>query len=289
MATYQTSFVYGLSSDGGQWSVQNAGPGQFVASDQDSDDTLDGSDITLTANGGYVYYDLAYMGSYGNGWVGSLRGDFYLFSNDTVPVGTVFIANPAPLATCFATGTAIGCPGGARPVQSLCIGDLVLTATGEARPVRWIGRQEIIAFFDRGRSNPIRLQAGALGQGLPQRELFVSPDHALFLDGVLVQAGALVNGTTIRQVQAGERFAYFHIELDNHALVLAEGVPAETFVDNVTRARFDNHAEFIALYGEAPVPTGEMDVPRVKSQRQLPGALRARLAERAALLAAAAA
>lgn len=65
---------------------------------------------------------------------------------------------------------------------------------------------------------------------------------------------------------------------------MAEGVAAETFVDNVTRSRFDNYADYVALYGEAPVATDELEVPRVKSPRQLPAAIKTRLAARAALL-----
>ena len=81
-----------------------------------------------------------------------------------------------------------------------------------------------------------------------------------------------------------ERFTWFHVELDDHALILAEGVPAESFVDNVTRRRFDNFADYEALYGDTGATIAELPAPRIKSARQLPQALRARLAARALAL-----
>ena len=175
---------------------------------------------------------------------------------------------------CFLAGTMIATPDGERPVETLEIGDIILTADGSTRAVRWIGRQSVVSVFANPlRSYPIRIAAGALGDGLPKRDLFLSPDHALLVDGVLVQAGALVNNTSITRVmQPGERFTYFHIETEDHALILAEGAPAETFVDNVSRRTFDNYAEYEALYGEetvvpelisrAPCPSGKCRVRR---------------------------
>jgi hypothetical protein len=77
------------------------------------------------------------------------------------------------------------------------------------------------------------------------------------------------------------RFTWFHIETKDHAIILAEGTPAETFVDNVSRARFDNYAEYEALDGRPKASIEELDQPRVKSARQLPAAIRDRLAARA--------
>jgi hypothetical protein len=181
---------------------------------------------------------------------------------------------------CFLAGTIIRTPAGETPVESLAVGDLVLTADGRAAPVKWVGIQTVVSVFaDPLRAFPIRITAGALGEGMPARDLFVSPDHALFLDGVLVQAGALINGTTIvRESTMPERFTYFHVELEDHALILAEGVPAETFLDTVTRRRFDHFADDEAHYGDTGPVIAELPAPRVKSARQLPAALRARLA-----------
>ena len=105
------------------------------------------------------------------------------------------------------------------------------------KPIAWVGRSTVSTLFaDLFRVLPIRIKANALGDNIPSRDLLLSPDHALFLDGVLVQAGALVNGTSIvREHDVPERFTYFHVELDDHSLILAENTPAETFIDNIDR------------------------------------------------------
>ena len=101
---------------------------------------------------------------------------------------------------------------------------------------------------------------------------------------MLVQAGALVNGTSVvRESDVPVTFTYYHLELDDHALILAEGVPAETFVDNIDRLAFDNWAEHEALYPQGK-PVVEMDYPRAKAYRQVPRAIRERLARRTAAL-----
>ncbi len=205
-----------------------------------------------------------------------------LFTNDTsLATGDREPFGTDPLPVCFLAGTAIATPSGAVPIERLAIGDLVLTSGGECCRVHWIGRQTChTRFGDPLRVLPVRIAAGALGGGVPYRDLCLSPDHALLVDGVLVQAAALVNGKTIVRMTAaevGERFVYFHVEVEDHSLVLAEGAAAETFVDNVTRRRFDNYAEFRALYGEAASRISEMAMPRVKSVRQLPPDVRQRL------------
>ncbi|MFD2141884.1 Hint domain-containing protein [Ancylobacter oerskovii] len=189
------------------------------------------------------------------------------------PGDVICVNTTDPFVVCFLPGTLIATPTGEARIETLRAGDLVLTAEGATKPVRWLARQTVSTVFaDPLRVLPIRIAAGALGDDLPARDLFVSPDHALLIDGMLVQAGALINGTTIiRQTVMPQTFTYYHVELDDHSLILAEGVPAESFVDNVARRWFDN-------WQEAPeAPVAELDLPRVKSARQLPGRIRARL------------
>ena len=197
-------------------------------------------------------------------------------------------ASDTVTAVCFLTGTLIRTARGEVPVEHLAIGDTVLTADGDTRPVTWIGRQSVVAAFaDPVRSYPIRIQAGALSEGVPARDLFLSPDHALLIDGVLVQAGALVNGATVTRVMNPEaHFSYYHVETEDHAIILAEGTPAETFVSNVTRRTFDNYAEYEALFGARAdfEAMADRDEPRAMSARQVPAGIKARLSARAASL-----
>ena len=216
-------------------------------------------------------------------------GGNYVFNNFSIAVGapaTFQVTDTSTTSTlqavCYFAGTMIACPDGERAVETLSIGDRVLTSDGRVMPVRWIGRNTVSTkFADPLRVLPIRIAAGALADHLPVRDLLVSPEHAVLVDDILVQAGALVNGLSIvRESNVAETFVYYHIELAEHALVLAEGTPAESFVDNIHRMAFDNWEEHEALYGDAPIV--EMDQPRARSHRQVPMEIRARLLDRAA-------
>jgi len=187
------------------------------------------------------------------------------------------IDTTSPTPVCFASGTCIATPSGETPVETLQIGDLILTADGRAVPVKWIGRQTIVSLFAGDRARPVRVTAGAIGNGLPHTDLVLTADHALILEGLAINAGALVNGTTITLDPAPERATYYHVETEAHDVILANGVPAETFVDYVGRQAFDNYAEYVAIYGRERGIT-EMALGRISSARMVPAALRARLA-----------
>lgn len=182
-------------------------------------------------------------------------------------------------AICFMAGTLIRTPQGEVAIEALKRGDLVSTTEGRIMPVTWLGRQTISTVFgDPLRVLPIRIRANALGENMPSRDLLISPDHAILIDGALIQAGALVNGSSIvRESNVPKSFTYYHVELEDHSLILAENTPAETFVDNVDRLAFDNWAEHQALYPEGrAVP--ELSYPRAKAYRQVPVRTRTRLA-----------
>ena len=184
-------------------------------------------------------------------------------------------------AACFMPGTMIRTPDGEIAVETITRGDSVVTSDGQVERVIWVGRQTIsMLFADPLRVLPVRIRAGALAENVPSRDFLVSPDHAILVGGVLIQAGALVNGTSVaRETNVPQTFTYYHVELENHSLILADNTPAETFIDNVDRLAFDNWQEHEELYpqGKAIV---EMPYARAKAHRQVPRVVRDLLAAR---------
>jgi len=182
--------------------------------------------------------------------------------------------------TCFLPGTMIATPEGEAAIEALAIGDMIRTADGREVAVKWVGRKTMQAsvFMD-DTMLPVRVAAGAFGNGLPAQDLYLSANHGIVMDDMLVNAGAMVNDETIRFVAMAEipgSFTYYHIETEAHDEILANGVPVETFIDYVGRKGFDNYDEYVAIYGsDRLIP--EMKRMRVSSRRQLPQALRERL------------
>jgi hypothetical protein len=254
--------------------------------------TITGSQIEAAASGSdSKYVTVTIPGGYTEVQAYSTTAAFEFadvsYADTTTPAAGSAIpvaVDPNPDSICLLEGTGIATPEGRRLIETLRIGDLVTLSDGRRAPIRWIGRQTVaMRFADPLRNLPIRICANALGEALPERDLLVSPDHALAIDGVLIHASALVNNVTIlRENDMPEMFIYYNIELAAHELILAENVPVETFIDNVDRRPFDNWAEYEAQHGR-PEAIVEMDLPRAKSARQVPREISARLAARAGI------
>ncbi|MBA4269786.1 MAG: hypothetical protein C0447_10260 [Methylobacterium sp.] len=179
----------------------------------------------------------------------------------TLPNGGTVLVQNATIAdvqsrvqvACLLRGTLVATPEGEVAVETLSIGDRVTTLDGTAKRIKWIGRRSYGASFARGNAKivPVVITAGALGSNTPSRDLHVSPDHAIHLDGGLVPAGLLVNGGSIRQEMNSDVIDYFHVEFEHPEVIFTNGAPTESYVDHGNRRMFQNHQEFLDLYGEA--------------------------------------
>jgi hypothetical protein len=167
-------------------------------------------------------------------------------------------ASPGPVAVphCFLRGTNIRTSVGERKVEELAIGNLLPTMFGGTRPIQWIAHYPIKK-RDPSKpwpkdARPVRLSRSALAPNVPHDDLYVTQAHCVFIDDVLVSAGYLVNGTTIALCEAREsnELESFHIKLDGHDVIYAEGAPVETLL-NVDESAV-NFAEYFRMYG---VPT----------------------------------
>jgi len=137
---------------------------------------------------------------------------------------------------CFTRGTGLLTPHGYKPVERLRPGDPLITASGASRPVRWIGRRTLDLGPRAARfALPVLIMPGAFGPGLPARRLRLSPLHCVFADGALFPVTHLVNGATILRDHEAAAMTYYHVELDRHDVLLAEGLACESYFDSGNR------------------------------------------------------
>jgi T5SS/PEP-CTERM-associated repeat protein len=165
----------------------------------------------------------------------------------------------AAFIPCFAEGTRIATDGGDAAVETLSLGDRALALVGEKHvplPVTWIGRRHIDLARHREPElvQPIRIRRDAFAPGQPARDLLVSPDHAIFIEGGLIPARLLVNGGSIAQECDWRSVTYYHVELAEHAIILAEGLPVESYLDTGNRGAFENGGEPLMLHAAFSMP-----------------------------------
>ena len=191
--------------------------------------TADFSDDSLVITEGGQNYVLQFGGTYTN--------DLFGIAADALGGTLVTVVDPPP--SCFLAGTLIATPRGAVAVERLSVGDIVLAADGGPEPVTWIGstRIDCTRHADPARIWPVRIRADAFASGRPSRDLYLSPDHAILADGVLIPVKHLIDGQAILQV-ATDEVSYFHLELPRHGVILAEGLAVESYLDTGDRSAF---------------------------------------------------
>jgi Hint domain len=228
-----------------------------------SRDTIDLTDTVATTDSFNSSTGVLTLFNAGNAEIGTLQLEL-----NTLIAGTTFAVNSdehggtdiTTNAICYLRGTSIVTAQGEMAVEDIKIGDLVATRSAGLRPVRWIGRQSFSNRFVRNNRSkiPVHIRPGALGAGLPARELFVSPGHSMLIGEVLILARQLVNGITITQdlaaVQA-ESIEYYQLEFDGHDCILAEGTWSESFADGPgLREQFHNIADYVAEHPDYVEP-----------------------------------
>jgi hypothetical protein len=186
----------------------------------------------------------------------NVSGPWHVLTTPDGATGTdVFLST-----VCFAAGTHILTATGERVIESLLRGDIVLTLSDgqlSARPVKWVGRRRIdLTAHPRPEAvAPVRIQRGAFADNMPHTDLLLSPDHAVFVDGMLICIRQLVNGSTIRTEGGWTAVDYYHVELDDHGILLAEGLPAESYLDTGNRGFFANAGAPLVLHPDLTVET----------------------------------
>lgn len=163
------------------------------------------------------------------------------FASGTIFQGTQALDNPDTV--CFLKGTRILTRTGYRPVESLAEGDEIQTLNHGWQPVRWVGHKEIQPRPHGGfaiTELPIRIARDAFGAGLPVRDLWVSPNHAIFFRDHLIPAKHLVNGVTVTRDSGVENIVYYHVLLNRHAVIFSEALSTESYVPAENQDFFEN-------------------------------------------------
>ncbi len=152
------------------------------------------------------------------------------------------------LNSCFLAGTLISTPNGPVPVEQLQPGDLVTVLNGAQpmhKPVKWIGHRSVSPGAAAGaEAYPVRIKQNAFADQMPQRDLLLTDEHCVFIENGLVPVRMLVNHRSIISDRSFTSYIYYHVELEDHGILLAEGLPVESYLDTGNRGNFAN----------APVP-----------------------------------
>ncbi|MDB5403680.1 MAG: putative rane protein, partial [Rhodopila sp.] len=200
-----------------------------------------------SANG--TWYPDGSLNGQGGGAPFLVVSDASLAGTNGIPVNDVFTTNgtlaPYGLTNitpiCFGAGTLISTPSGEVEVERLGTGDMVLTQAGAARRVVWVGRGQVMV--SRGRrspATPVIVRKGALADNVPHQDLRVTKGHAFHIDGVLIPVEFLVNHRSIIWDDMAQEVTIYHVELETHDVLLANGAPAESYRDDGNRWLFQN-------------------------------------------------
>lgn len=153
------------------------------------------------------------------------------------------------VTACFLAGVRISTPKGDVAVESLIVGDLVSVMEDSkivSHPVKWIGNRKIkLSNGAKLEAYPVRVRAGAITDGVPYRDLLVTSDHCIHVGGHLIPVRMLVNDASITIDTGITSFTYYHVELDRHAILIADGLEAESYLDTGNRICFEDNMQVL--------------------------------------------
>ncbi len=301
-STFQINSYSQLTFDEGADPTVIAGDSVSNENPNDPTQTLDGNaiawDYTISVTDGTNSYEIGIIdhdldGDGSFDWPTNEQGYFMAFIGDSPPLNTdltiaeitdnsVFI-DVDTIVPCFAEGTQIATPNGPVNVQDLRKGDQVLTLDNGVQTVRWVRSRHLNDddLMDNPTARPIKIKSGALGNGLPARDLRVSPHHRMMLNSiiaqrmlgqreVLVPAKRLVDLPGIAVDTTATQVSYYHVLLDRHEILMAEGAPSESLFlgpEGLKGFRTMGLLEIIALFPTILEPTFVAEPCRVLSDK----------------------
>jgi hypothetical protein len=219
--------------------------------------------LTVKSGNGTTLEQIQLSGAYS-------AGDFKLTQTNSDNLDTI------TTAACFMRGSRLLTDDGYVAIEELRVGDHVVTRSGATRAITWIGHREVDCARHPQPEKvwPICVSRNAFAEGVPSRDLWLSPGHGVFAEGVIVLIETLINERSIVQHSAPS-VEYWHVELDEHDIVFAEGLPSESYLDTGNRACFANGGEFIELHPDfspknasetcAPLTEKGEEVSRIKA------------------------
>ncbi|MFW6684489.1 Hint domain-containing protein [Komagataeibacter intermedius] len=211
-----------------------------------------------------------------------VQGDFYDYATQhnlfqSTSDGNLYISTTPMNSTgdngvlvCFLAGSMIATPDGAIAVEKIKENDTVLALVNGQhvpRTVVWAGKAQAsvrAGVADDEAGYPVRIRQNAISDGVPYKDMLITTEHCLFFNGRFIPARMLVNGRSVLYDYSITSYEYYHIELEEHAIIMADGMLTESYLDTGNRRAFQQAGQVIRIGGK--FTTGHvMQQPRLAS------------------------
>ncbi|QDH25188.1 hypothetical protein D5366_08165 [Neokomagataea tanensis] len=188
------------------------------------------------------------------------------------------------VVVCYLLGTEIATALGHKTVENLVAGDKVLVRRGDElveEEISWVGHKTVHVSEGQDERYPVRIKANAFAENVPSKDLLVTPEHCLYIDGKFVPARMLVNDHSITIDRSASTFEVYHVELAQHGVLVANGLEAESYLDTGNRSTFKQDGDVAVLF-KGRAKTWERDAAAaLTTERAVVEPMHSRLLERA--------